>query len=127
MPPFLLKSRATGATVENAARAVGLSPSSAYAFRNSARGAAFGIGWTAASMMQRQRLADVVMGRAFTGQTVTVSRASGETVERHFFDNRLAMAVLSRLDRLAAGTAPGRAGAGQARTRSLSGPKSRRR
>ncbi len=64
-------------------------------------------------MIQRRRLADTLAARAFTGQTVTVSRASGETVERHFFDNRLGLAMLTRLDRLVVGTAPvtGRAGA----------------
>ena len=108
----------TGATIESAARAQGLSASSAYSFRNSARGAAFAIGWTAAQLLQRQRLADVVASRAFEGQTVTITRADGSTVERHFHDNRLAMSVLARLDRLAAGQVaagtPDTSGEGQA-------------
>lgn len=98
---------AAGQTVEGAARSVGLSASSAYAFRNSAAGAAFALGWAAANLLQRQRLADAVAARAFEGQTVTLTRADGTTVERHYYDNRLAMSVLTRLDRLAAGLCAG--------------------
>ena len=93
---------ATGVSIEHAARAQGLSASSAYGFRNSAKGAAFNIGWTAAHLLQRQRLADTVSARVFDGQTVTITRPDGSTVERHFHDNRLAMNVLARLDRIAA-------------------------
>ena len=96
---------AAGATIENAARSVGLSASSAYAFRNSAKGAAFNVAWNAAQLLQRQRLADEVAARAFEGQTVTITRPDGSTHQRHFYDNRHAMAVLARLDRLAAGQA----------------------
>lgn len=94
---------AAGASIESAARAQGLSASSAYSFRHSAKGAAFGIGWLAAQLLQRQRLADTVSARAFDGQTVTVTRPDGTIHERHFHDNRLAMSVLTRLDRIAAG------------------------
>ena len=65
---------AAGASIESAARAQGLSASSAYSFRNSAKGAAFGIGWLAAQMLQRQRLADTVSARAFDGQSITITR-----------------------------------------------------
>lgn len=94
---------AAGASIDSAAKAQGLSPSSAYSFRHSAKGAAFSIGWHAAQLLQRQRLADEVSARAFDGQTVTITRADGSTVTRHFYDNRLAMSVLARLDRIAAG------------------------
>ncbi|HEU0045875.1 hypothetical protein [Sphingomonas sp.] len=105
---------ATGHSIEAAARAQGLSASSAYSFRNSAKGAAFAVGWLAAQMLQRQRLADTVSARAFEGQTVTVTRPDGSTVERHFHDNRLAMNVLARLDRIAAGQlVPGAADTGE--------------
>lgn len=107
-----------GASVENAARSQGLSPSSSYAFRNSAKGAAFAVGWTAAQLLQRQRLADTVAARAFEGQTLTITRPDGTTYQRHHHDNRLAMNVLARLDRLAAGQAaagvPDLTGEGQA-------------
>ena len=106
---------AAGATIGNAARSVGLSASSAYAFRNSAKGAAFNVAWNAAQLLQRQRLADEVAARAFEGQTVTITRPDGSTHQRHFYDNRHAMAVLARLDRLAAGQATaGAANAGRA-------------
>lgn len=113
-----LRAIATGATIEGAARAQGLSAASAYSFRHSAKGAAFAIGWTAAQLLQRQRLADTVAARAFEGQVVTVTRPDGSTYERHFHDNRLAMSVLTRLDRIAAGQlgsgTPDTTGEGQA-------------
>ena len=105
---------AAGHTVDSACRCVGLSPQSAYAFRARAAGAAFAIGWHAAHLLQRQKLADALTARALDGQTVTTTRADGTTVERHFFDNRLATTMLARADRLAAGDAPDRFGEGQA-------------
>ena len=99
---------ALGHSVETAARTVELSPQSAYAFRASARGAVFALGWRAALVLARDRLADTLLARAFDGQTVTVTRADGSQVERHYHDNRLALATLTRLDRLAdAEPAPG--------------------
>ncbi len=49
---------AQGDSVAAACRSLGLSVASAYAFRSSARGAAFAIGWSAAQLLQRHRLAD---------------------------------------------------------------------
>jgi hypothetical protein len=95
---------AQGGSVAGACAVLGLSVSSAYAFRSSARGAAFAIGWSAAQLLQRHRLADALAERALEGQTVTVTHADGTRSERHVFDNRLAMAVLTRLDRHAAAT-----------------------
>lgn len=93
---------AQGDSVAAACRSLGLSVASAYAFRSSARGAAFAIGWSAAQLLQRHRLADELATRALEGQTVTTTHRDGTIVERHIFDNRLAMAVLTRLDRQAA-------------------------
>ncbi|HEX8421637.1 MAG TPA: hypothetical protein VF638_16635 [Sphingomonas sp.] len=93
---------AQGSSVARACEMLGMSASSAYAFRSSARGAAFAIGWSAAQLLQRHRLADALAERALEGQVVTVTRADGTQSERHLFDNRLAMAVLTRLDRQAA-------------------------
>lgn len=90
-----------GHTVEAACRIVGLSVASAYALRRRAGGAAFAIGWQAACLHARERLADVLLARAIDGQTETITRANGDVVERHRHDNRLATAMLSRLDRLA--------------------------
>jgi len=99
---LFLVTLAEGATVEAAAAKVGLSPQSAYAFRQRAGGAAFALGWHAALLLQRQKLADTLTSRAFDGQTDTYTRADGQTVQRHRHDNRLALALLARLDRLAA-------------------------
>lgn len=99
---LFLVTLAEGATVEAAAAKVGLSPQSAYSFRQRAAGAAFALGWHAALLLQRQKLADTLTSRAFDGQTDTLTRADGTSVQRHRHDNRLALALLSRLDRLAA-------------------------
>ncbi|UAK24669.1 hypothetical protein [Sphingomonas nostoxanthinifaciens] len=92
---------AEGATVEAACARVGLSVASAYALRRRAGGAAFAMGWAAACLLARERLADVLMSRALDGQVDTYTRADGSVVTRHRHDNRLAMAMLTRLDRLA--------------------------
>ncbi len=104
---IFLEALAEGATVEAAARLVGLSPASAYAFRQRAHGAAFALGWHAAMLLQRQKLADVLTARAFDGQVDTYTRADGTAVTRHRHDNRLALALLTRLDRLAASEGQG--------------------
>lgn len=102
-----LAALAEGQTVEGACRIVGLTHQSAYAFRQRTAGATFAIGWYAALLLQRQRLADTLTSRAFDGQVDTVTRDDGTTVRRHRFDNRLALALLARLDRLAAADAAG--------------------
>jgi len=96
-----LRALADGATVGQACRLVGLTQQSAYAFRHSARGTQFGIGWQAALLHARNHLADVLMERALHGNVETITRPDGGEVERHRFDNRLGMAMLNRLDRMA--------------------------
>jgi hypothetical protein len=96
-----LEAIAEGISVECAAARVGLSPSSAYAFRRSARGAAFALGWRAASMIAREFVAATLMSRALDGQAETITRDDGTTVTRHRYDNHLAMRLLNRLDRQA--------------------------
>lgn len=87
--------------VADAVRAAGMSKASAYAFRNSARGRSFDTAWRAALLLARRSLADEVMSRAVNG-CVEVMMRDGEVLgERHRFDNRLTMAVLTRLDNLA--------------------------
>ncbi|NIJ09024.1 hypothetical protein FHS31_002654 [Sphingomonas vulcanisoli] len=111
-----LESLAEGHTVEAACRIVGLSVASAYALRRRAGGEAFALGWRAACLLARDALADTLTSRAIDGQVDTYTRADGEQVTRHRFDNRLAMAVLTRLDRLAEPPAERGAGAGAAAT-----------
>jgi hypothetical protein len=96
-----LEALAEGHTVEAACRMVALTVSSAYALRRRAGGAAFALGWQAAVLVARQHVADTLMTRALDGQTDTVTRPDGLVVERHRHDNRLGLALLSRLDRLA--------------------------
>jgi hypothetical protein len=96
-----LESLARGDTVELACAGVGLSVASAYAFKNRANGAAFALGWAAAKLLARDRLADTLMTRAVEGQTETVTYPDGRTVDRRRFDNRLALGLLTRLDRQA--------------------------
>ncbi len=96
-----LRAIAEGATVGQACRLVGLTQQSAYAFRLSARGAQFRLGWEAARLHARDTLADALMERALHGTIETITRSDGSEVERHRFDDRLGMAMLNRLDRLA--------------------------
>lgn len=95
--PFL-EAVARGFTVEQACRFVGMSPSSAYAFRNRAAGAAFALGWRAANLLAREHIADALLARAIDGQVETTTRPDGSTVSRHRYDNRLAVTMLRRLD-----------------------------
>lgn len=96
-----LRAIAEGATVGQACRLVGLTQQSAYAFRLSARGAQFAIGWAAALLHARNHLADVLLERALYGVNETITRPDGSEVERHRIDNRLGIALLTRLDRMA--------------------------
>lgn len=101
---------AQGVTIGDAARLVGLSAASAYAFRTRAAGAAFAVGWQGALLLQRNRLVDDLTTRAFHGQTDIVTRDDGSRVQRHRHDNRLAMALLTRLDRIATADLPDHTG-----------------
>lgn len=94
-----LEAIAEGHGVEAACRCVGLSAASAYAFRRTAKGAAFALGWRAASLVAREAIAETLLVRALEGQVDTYIRADGSEVTRHRHDNRLAMSLLARLDR----------------------------
>ncbi len=94
-----LEAIAEGHGVESACRCVGLSATSAYAFRRTARGAAFALGWRAASLVAREAIAETLLVRALEGQVDTYVRADGSSVTRHRHDNRLALSLLARLDR----------------------------
>lgn len=92
---------AEGLSTERACQVAGMSPSSAYAFKRRAAGQAFALGWRAAQQLGRDRIADKMMARAIDGYVETVTRPNGDVIERHRFDNRMAQAMLTRLDRQA--------------------------
>jgi hypothetical protein len=97
-----LESIAGGFTVVEAAARAGISVTAVYNFRNRRAGRAFNIAWEAADRRARRPLADHLRGRSVEGQTDTYRDKDGELVgTRHRHDNRLAMAILTRLDKKA--------------------------
>jgi len=90
-----------GYTIKQACRIVGLSPQSAYAFRRRPQGASFALAWQAACLLVRDELAEELLDRARNGYVETVTYRDGTSAERHRHDNRFALTVLNRLDRLA--------------------------
>jgi hypothetical protein len=93
----------------DAARAAGISRDTAYELRNSAGGRAFALGWDAAVLISRGRVADELESRALNGVVDRIYRNGELWGERHRHDNRLAMAVLTRLDRQCDGLGEGAA------------------
>jgi hypothetical protein len=98
---FLEVLAATG-VIRLACEAVRITQRSAYVLRIRADGAAFRLGWDAAILIARARLADTLLARAITGteETIRKDEDSGD-ITRHRHDNRLAMSMLARLDRMA--------------------------
>lgn len=94
-----LESLAECGVVQDACRAAGMSPASAYALRQRKAGALFALGWAAALRHARERLADELLSRAMHGCTERIEKDGEIVATRHRFDNRLSMAVLTRLDR----------------------------
>lgn len=91
-----------GGIVADACRAVGMSVASAYALKNRRSGRAFGKMWDAILIHRaRGRLADNNLSRAMNGFTEQIVKDGVVVAERRRFDNRLSMAMLTRLDRLA--------------------------
>jgi len=84
--------------VTDAAAAAGISVRSAYNLRNRAEGRAFHYAWEAALQIAKRRLADAVMSRAMHGCVDQIRRDGQVVAERVRFDNRLSMAILTRLD-----------------------------
>ncbi|MCP1468671.1 hypothetical protein J3E64_000338 [Sphingobium sp. OAS761] len=98
---FLETLAATG-VITTACDAAHISPRSAYALRIRRDGAAFRLGWDAAILIARARLADELLARALTGHEEVIRKdADAGEITRHRHDNRLAMSMLSRLDRMA--------------------------
>ena len=98
---FLETLAATG-IIRAACEAAQISTRAAYALRIRRDGAAFRLGWDAAILIARARLADDLLARALTGHEEVIRKDmdAGE-ITRHRHDNRLAMSMLSRLDRMA--------------------------
>jgi hypothetical protein len=85
--------------VEEACEVAMMGVSGAYAARR--RSPIFAAAWQAALSIGRERLADRLLSRAIEGNVEQIYR-DGELVgERHAIDNRLGLAILRRLDRLA--------------------------
>ena len=98
---FLETLAATG-VITTACDAVHISPRAAYALRIRRDGAAFRLGWDAAILIARARLADDLLARALNGHEEVIRKDAGAgEITRHRHDNRLAMSMLSRLDRMA--------------------------
>lgn len=97
-----LESLAINGLVRSACRAADMSAEAAYRLRQRSGGAAFRLGWEAALLLARARLVDTLMERAIEGQEEVIVRdPDSHTRTRHRHDNRLAMALLARLDRFA--------------------------
>jgi hypothetical protein len=87
------------AVVAEACEAAGMGLSGAYPARR--RNPVFAAAWDAALTIARERLADTLLARSMEGNIEQIWK-DGEIVgERHLLDNRLGLAILKRLDRLA--------------------------
>lgn len=104
---FLEVLAATG-VIGLACEAVRITSRSAYTLRIRRDGAAFRLGWDAAILIARARLADTLLSRAIMGTEETIRRdPDNYEMTRHRHDNRLAMSMLARLDRMAQSPAEG--------------------
>ncbi len=98
-----LEHLADSGSVKIAAMHVKMTSSAAYQLRQRAEGAAFRIGWGAAILIARQRLADELLDRAIWGyqESSTIMREDDRSfVRRQRVDSRLGLAMLARLDRM---------------------------
>ena len=85
--------------VVDACLAAGKSTNTAYALRR--RNSVFAAAWDAALTIARERLADTLLARSIEG-SVEQYYKDGELVgEKRVIDNRLGLAILRRLDRMA--------------------------
>jgi len=100
---FLSHLAVTG-SVKIAATRVSMSPSAAYQLRHKPQGAAFRLGWAAAVLIARERLADELLERAIWGIEESYERGPATREGYHYHnrrrhDPRLGLAMLARLDR----------------------------
>jgi hypothetical protein len=99
---FLYALAETG-VVERAAAAAGVSPQATYAFRNRRAGRAFGRVWDAV-LIHRARVRTVAENTRIANEGCVAERRDGAgnvIGTAHYRDNRLSMAMLTRMDRLA--------------------------
>jgi hypothetical protein len=87
------------AVVAEACEQAGMGISGAYAARR--RNPVFAAAWDAALTIARERLADTLLGRAMEGNVEQIWRDGIVVGEPHLLDNKLGLALLRRLDRLA--------------------------
>ncbi|MBA3940719.1 MAG: hypothetical protein C0520_05875 [Sphingopyxis sp.] len=98
-----LESLATTGSVKIASTSVGMSPRATYDLRHKPQGAAFKLGWAAAVLIARGRLADELLDRAIWGhdEMTTVYREEDRSLyKRRRIESRLGLAMLARLDRM---------------------------
>jgi hypothetical protein len=87
------------AVVAEACEAAHMGISGAYACRR--RNPVFAAAWDAALTIARERLADTLLARSMEGNIELIWKDGVVVGERHLLDNRLGLAILRRLDRLA--------------------------
>jgi hypothetical protein len=87
------------AVVAEACEAARMGISGAYAARR--RNPVFAAAWDAALTIARERLADTLLARSMEGNVEQIYKDGVLVGERHVIDNRLGLAILRRLDRLA--------------------------
>jgi hypothetical protein len=87
------------AVVAEACDQAGMGISGAYAARR--RNPVFAAAWDAALTIARERLADTLLARSMEGNVEQIWRDGVVVGERHLLDNKLGLALLRRLDRLA--------------------------
>ncbi|MDJ0276909.1 hypothetical protein QLH51_08885 [Sphingomonas sp. 2R-10] len=91
-----IETLADGGSVSEAARAVGMSPSSAYRLRRSPGGEAFARAWDAAVAQAVGMLVDVAFDRAINGTVEPVLDAEGQRIgSRHRPGDRMLMFLLA--------------------------------
>ena len=98
-----LESLAITGSVKIASASVSMSPRAAYDLKHKPQGAAFRLGWAAAVLIARGRLADELLDRAIWGheEMTTVMREEDRSLtKRRRVESRLGLAMLAGLDRM---------------------------
>jgi hypothetical protein len=102
--------------ISEAAHSVSMSAQAAYGFAARVAGRVFALGWDAAILVARRRIEGELMQRALEGQEELYERDPDTgIVKRTRIHNGVTMAMLKRLDQMAAGKADSPADAAMAR------------
>ncbi len=96
-----LEALACTGSVMRAAKEVEKSPRAAYDLRFRREGTAFRLGWDAAILVARATFHDMLMDRAINGYEEISTKQDDGVIIRGKFDNKLGMALLNRLDKVA--------------------------